>query len=83
MSAYPVGNMGNFAATSRRRRTAAIMVAILSLLAILAGCSNTGSQSTLDEVKDSKVLRVGTEGTYSPFSYHDPAPTSRPATTSR
>ena len=48
------------------------MVAILSLLAILAGCSNTGSQSTLDEVKDSKVLRVGTEGTYSPFSYHDP-----------
>ena len=26
------------------------MVATLSLLAILAGCSNSGSQSTLDEV---------------------------------
>ena len=64
--------MGNSAYTSRRRRTAAIVVAMLSLLAIVAGCGNGDAQSSLDEVKDTKVLRVGTEGTYSPFSYHDP-----------
>ena len=71
MSAYPVGNMGNSVSTARRC-TARIILAILSFLAILAGCSNGDSKSTLDEVRDSKVLRVGTEGTYSPFSYHDP-----------
>ncbi len=48
------------------------MLALLCCLAA-AGCSSGPSGSTLDEVRDAGVLRVGTEGTYSPFTYHDPA----------
>lgn len=46
--------------------------ALLAVVLLVASCSSS-SGSTLDEVKDSGVLRVGTEGTYSPFSYHDQA----------
>ncbi|GAC70490.1 ABC transporter permease subunit [Gordonia soli] len=51
----------------------AFLLAILAVLA-LAGCGSddSGSGSALDEVRESGVLRVGTEGTYAPFSYHDP-----------
>ena len=47
----------------------------LSLLLALttAACSSTQPETTLDRVHQSGVLRVGTEGTYSPFSFHDPA----------
>lgn len=52
---------------------------------LLAGCGETsqrasddGSPQTVDEgirdwqvIKESGVLRIGTEGTYSPYSYHD------------
>jgi His/Glu/Gln/Arg/opine family amino acid ABC transporter permease subunit len=48
------------------------VAALLAVVVLAASCSSS-SGSTLDEVKDSKILRVGTEGTYSPFSYHDPA----------
>jgi cystine transport system permease protein len=39
---------------------------------VLAGCgsSHTGGENP---IKAAGVLRVGTEGVYSPFSYHDPA----------
>jgi cystine transport system permease protein len=49
------------------------MLAVLLLAAlVLTGC---GSSATNGEnpVKAAGVLRVGTEGVYSPFSYHDPA----------
>jgi cystine transport system permease protein len=45
---------------------------LAALMVLLAACSGGSSSSTLDQVKDSGVLRIGTEGTYSPFSYHDP-----------
>jgi len=48
------------------------VAALVAVLWLLVGCSAGGPASTLDEVRDSGVLRVGTEGTYSPFSYHDP-----------
>jgi cystine transport system permease protein len=54
------------------RRATASLVAALAVLWVLASCSSGGSGSTLDEVRNSGVLRVGTEGTYTPFSYHDP-----------
>ena len=34
--------------------------------------SSTGTDPSLQRIKDAGVLRVGTEGTYSPFTYHDP-----------
>ncbi len=57
------------------RRALWRLVALLALLVVLTSCSSPASStsSTLTEVRDSGVLRVGTEGTYSPFSYHDPA----------
>src|SRR6185437_14154407 len=44
------------------RRTLLALAAVLLTAATLAGCSSSGSA-------DSATLRVGTEGTYSPFSY--------------
>lgn len=35
------------------------------------GASESGAPTTLQEIQDSGVLTVGTEGTYKPFSYHD------------
>ena len=49
------------------------LVLALGLLGGLAACSSDGPETTLDKVQETGVLRVGTEGTYSPFSYHDPA----------
>src|ERR1700712_1915164 len=43
-----------------------LLVAVLAL----AAC---GGSSGENQVKSSGVLRVGTEGVYSPFSYHDAA----------
>src|SRR3954466_1813994 len=54
------------------RRATAPLAAVLAVLWLVASCSSGGAASTLDEVRDSGVLRVGTEGTYTPFSYHDP-----------
>ncbi|SER13882.1 ABC transporter permease subunit [Microlunatus flavus] len=35
--------------------------------------SSGGADPSLQKIKDVGVLRVGTEGTYAPFTYHDPA----------
>ena len=57
-----------------RRATRMLLLALSVLLAgLAAACSSAQPETTLDQVKDSGVLRVGTEGTYSPFSFHDPA----------
>lgn len=47
--------------------------AVIAVLLLAGSCSSASSDSTLDEVKSTGVLRVGTEGTYSPFTFHDPA----------
>jgi cystine transport system substrate-binding protein len=59
------------------RRVVGVLVALV-LCFLPAACSSgsggSGSapETTLDKVKAAGVLRIGTEGTYSPFSYHDP-----------
>lgn len=56
-----------------RRVTRVLLLGLSLLLAgLFASCSGGQPETTLDRVKESGVLRVGTEGTYSPFSYHDP-----------
>jgi L-cystine transport system substrate-binding protein/L-cystine transport system permease protein len=47
-------------------------LALMLLVAVL-GVAACGGSSGENQVKSSGVLRVGTEGVYSPFSYHDAA----------
>ena len=48
-------------------------VLALMLLVTLLALAACGGSSGGNQVKSSGLLRVGTEGVYSPFSYHDPA----------
>jgi His/Glu/Gln/Arg/opine family amino acid ABC transporter permease subunit len=45
---------------------------ILILALVTAACGPSANNNT-EPVKSAGVLRVGTEGVYAPFSYHDPA----------
>ncbi|MDF2824064.1 MAG: amino acid transporter, permease component, partial [Mycobacterium sp.] len=56
--------------TIRRALLAVFLVAAVILGA--AGCGSSDDTSA-EPIKSAGVLRVGTEGVYSPFSYHDPA----------
>lgn len=48
-----------------------VLLAVLAALAVLlTACGSSGPGNT---VESSGVLRVGTEGVYAPFSFHDPA----------
>lgn len=51
-----------------------VMLAILLVAAVILGAAGCGSSDDkdADPIKSAGVLRVGTEGVYSPFSYHDP-----------
>lgn len=58
----------------RSRSVLTVLLATL-LATVLAACSSSrGSSggSDLQAVKSAGVLKVGTEGTYAPFSFHDP-----------
>ncbi|WP_374968327.1 amino acid ABC transporter substrate-binding protein [Terrabacter sp. BE26] len=59
----------------RSRSVLTVLLATL-LTAVLAACSSSsggsGGGSDLQAVKSAGVLKVGTEGTYAPFSFHDP-----------
>jgi ABC-type amino acid transport substrate-binding protein len=52
----------------RRVLLAASIVAAVIVGSTACGSSESGST---DPIKSTGVLRVGTEGVYSPFSYHD------------
>ena len=56
----------------RTRFTLAALVAAIAVLLTACGGGGSDSASDLARVKEAGVLKVGTEGTYSPFSYHDP-----------
>lgn len=49
------------------------LLAFVVLAAMLAAACATSSNGDQNPVEASGVLRVGTEGVYTPFSYHDPA----------
>ena len=54
-----------------KKRPFAIAAAILVSATVLSACGGS-SKPTLDQIKSDGVISFGTEGTYSPFSYHDP-----------
>lgn len=53
--------------TPRRLLAASVLLAV----GALAACSSGGSGGGGDASSDAEVLRVGTEGTYAPFTFHD------------
>ncbi|AZG44973.1 ABC transporter permease subunit [Gordonia insulae] len=53
-----------------RRSLPAVLLTLL-LVAGLSGCGSGSSSEGFEGIRESGVLRVGTEGTYAPFSYHD------------
>ncbi len=55
--------------TSYLRRVLLALSVLMMVFATACGSSGSGTQ---DPIKSAGVLRVGTEGVYSPFSYHDP-----------
>ncbi|QRY64330.1 ABC transporter permease subunit [Gordonia sp. PDNC005] len=53
--------------TSRVRAIVPLLVVLVAALGLLTACSSSSDSG------NSGVIRFGTEGTYSPFSFHDPA----------
>lgn len=47
--------------------TRAIVLAIVALFSV----ASVSAQTLLDQIKAAGVIKVGTEGTYAPFTYHD------------
>jgi His/Glu/Gln/Arg/opine family amino acid ABC transporter permease subunit len=56
----------------RLRRAAPALCLVILLVVGLSGCGRDSAGDGFESIRDSGVLRVGTEGTYAPFSYHDP-----------
>lgn len=53
-----------------------LLFVALTLIFVLAACGNSGSSDKNSDSKSSssnsdKTLRVGTEGTYAPFTFHN------------
>lgn len=46
-----------------------IVIAIIAVAILANGCSKP--KNLLGEIKASKVIKIGTEGTYAPFTFHD------------
>ncbi|KXA38096.1 transporter substrate-binding domain-containing protein [Staphylococcus lugdunensis] len=47
-----------------------LLFTVIALVFVLAACGNGGSSKD-DKASSDKTLKVGTEGTYAPFTYHD------------
>lgn len=50
-----------------------LVVGALQALAIVPMQTQAQAQSNLEQIKTAGVLKIGTEGTYAPFTYHDTA----------
>ena len=56
-----------------------LLFCVIALVFVLA-CGNNDSSSNKDgksSSKDDNTLRVGTEGTYAPFTFHNKRPINR------
>ncbi len=51
--------------------TRAVAFAIVALFSV----ASVSAQSLLDQIKATGAIKIGTEGTYAPFTYHDPTGT--------
>jgi His/Glu/Gln/Arg/opine family amino acid ABC transporter permease subunit len=49
------------------------LLAVLLLAALLLTACGTSDTKSTDPIKSAGVLRVGTEGVYAPYSFHDPS----------
>lgn len=45
------------------------LLLLLALMLILASCGTDSSSSVLDDIKETKVFKVGTDATFKPFQY--------------
>lgn len=53
-----------------KKRSLAFAAVILATVTVLSSCGGS-DKPALDQIKTDGVIKIGTEGTYSPFSYHD------------
>ena len=55
------------------RRTVLASAGLTSLAAVLAACSGgtNAAGNKLDSIKNAGKIRIGMEGTFRPFGYHD------------
>jgi len=57
-----------------RRRTGALLALLVPVLLLVPGAgASSGAASGAPAQDDRPVVRVGTEGTYPPFTFHDPS----------
>src|SRR5687767_8917702 len=74
--ARPVGAIvqakaGGPAGRKRRRDVKLLRTLLAAALVPLLLATPALAQSALDQIKQAGVLRIGTEGTYAPFTFHD------------
>lgn len=55
------------------RRWAMAAIALVLMVVTLGACGSSSDATGIERIQQNGVLRIGTEGTYAPFSYHDPA----------
>ncbi len=68
----PIATVRRVSYCPRRRALLPIAVLVALLAGVLAACGSATNDAE-NPVEAAGVLRVGTEGVYAPFSYHDPA----------
>ncbi|MFC7440911.1 transporter substrate-binding domain-containing protein [Laceyella putida] len=57
--------------TRNMRRMFVIFLAFALFSVMVAGCSVQKQEDLLSQIKERGTIRIGTEGTYKPFSFHD------------
>ena len=48
-----------------------LLFCVIALVFVLAACGNNSSKDSKSSSKDDNTIRVGTEGTYAPFTFHN------------